>query len=98
MTTNCVNISLFVNELNCWLNFSQLSEFRAFVRNYAKISRTAEKPGAKNEVKVCAWREYGSYWKGYTICIITTFDEKKYWTDVRKSRDAEIDRLLEARA
>ena len=98
MTTNYVNISLFVSELGCWLNFDQLSEFRAFIRNYVKISRTAEKPGLRNEVKTCAWCDYDIYWKGYRICIIESFDEKKYWTDVRKSREAEISRLMEARA
>ena len=98
MSTNNVNISLFVHELECWLNFNKLSEFRAFVRNYAKISRTAEKPGAINKVMSCKWHDYASYYKGYTICIIKTFDENKYWTDMRKRRDAELDRLMEASA
>ena len=98
MTTNYINISLFVSELGCWLNFNQLSEFRAFIRSYTKISRAAEKAGIKNKVTACLWREYGSHWKGYTICIVESFDENKYWTDMRKSRDAELDRLLEERA
>lgn len=91
-------ISVYVQELDCWVKFEYIYEIRQFIKGYMKLSRVADNKGRKVKVAAVGFREYHPGRTNLTIILLDEFDEKKYWADAMKERDEEQRRLMEASA
>lgn len=91
-------ISVYVQELGCWVRFDNIKELRDFVKGYMKLSRANESRGIKVELKSIKYIEYGPGKWNLCIIILTCFNERKYWQDARRELEAEKTRLMEASA
>lgn len=91
-------ISVYVQELGCWVRFENIKELRNFVNGYMKLSRANESKGIKVEPKSVKYIEYGPGKWNLVIIMLTCFNERKYWQDARRELEAEKARLMEVSA
>lgn len=91
-------ISVYVQELDCWVKFDYIHELRQFIKGYMKLSRVNKCKGRKVKVAAIGFREYHPGKVNLVIILLDMFDEKKFWSDAMKERDEEQRRLMEASA